>query len=259
LVLEERVCAHDRGVAIGERSDESGVNLLARDVDARVFEVRGRACVTDNRDSEAQIHGRPHRRIYAHRGHHSGHDQLIDPLAPQATFEIGAQECIRRLFDYNRLILGRSHSIIVLEPGGAGLQVLRVRFIPRVLDVPDRLGSRPEGAEHTRGDVSRVIAPDQGMSAAREVVALDIDQKQCAGHNATLPPPAPRPEHVAVPAGAVRVRVAVGWREDRGFDRRPEEDAMESVGLLDRAGRRRSPATLSGFHQGRVPRNKGLR
>ena len=34
---------------------------------------------------------------------------------------------------------------------------------------------------------------------------------------------------------------------------------MESVGLLDRAGRRRSPATLSGFHQGRVPRNKGLR
>ena len=34
---------------------------------------------------------------------------------------------------------------------------------------------------------------------------------------------------------------------------------MESVGLLDRAGRRRSPATLSSFHQGRVPRNKGLR
>jgi site-specific recombinase XerC len=34
---------------------------------------------------------------------------------------------------------------------------------------------------------------------------------------------------------------------------------MESVGLLDRAGRRRSQATLSGFHRGRVPRNKGLR
>ena len=34
---------------------------------------------------------------------------------------------------------------------------------------------------------------------------------------------------------------------------------MESVGLLDRAGRRRSQATLSGFHQHRVPRNKGLR
>ena len=34
---------------------------------------------------------------------------------------------------------------------------------------------------------------------------------------------------------------------------------MESVGLLDRAGRRRSQATLSGFHQGRGPRNKGLR
>ena len=42
------------------------------------------------------------------------------------------------------------------------------------------------------------------------------------------------------------------------FDR-PEEDVMESVGLLDRAGRRRSQATLSRFHQGRVPRNKGLR
>ena len=34
---------------------------------------------------------------------------------------------------------------------------------------------------------------------------------------------------------------------------------MESVSLLDCAGRRRSPATLSSFHQGRSPRNKGLR
>jgi integrase len=34
---------------------------------------------------------------------------------------------------------------------------------------------------------------------------------------------------------------------------------MEPVPLLDCAGRRRSPATLSSFHQGRPPRNKGLR
>jgi site-specific recombinase XerD len=42
-------------------------------------------------------------------------------------------------------------------------------------------------------------------------------------------------------------------------DRRPEEDPMESVVLLDCVGRRRSPATLSSFHQGRSPHNKGLR
>ena len=29
--------------------------------------------------------------------------------------------------------------------------------------------------------------------------------------------------------------------------------------LLDRAGRRRSPATMPGFHAGRSPHNKGLR
>ena len=34
---------------------------------------------------------------------------------------------------------------------------------------------------------------------------------------------------------------------------------MESVPLLDCAGRHRSQATLSSFHQGRAPRNKGLR
>ena len=34
---------------------------------------------------------------------------------------------------------------------------------------------------------------------------------------------------------------------------------MESVPLLDSAGRRRSPATLPSFHQGRPSRNKGLR
>jgi site-specific recombinase XerD len=34
---------------------------------------------------------------------------------------------------------------------------------------------------------------------------------------------------------------------------------VHPVALLDGAGRRRSPATTSGFHQGRPPRNKGLR
>jgi site-specific recombinase XerD len=34
---------------------------------------------------------------------------------------------------------------------------------------------------------------------------------------------------------------------------------MESLPLLDRAGRRRSPATTSRFHRGVSPRNKGLR
>ncbi len=34
---------------------------------------------------------------------------------------------------------------------------------------------------------------------------------------------------------------------------------MESVPLLDRAGRRRSPATTSRFHLGVLPPNKGLR
>lgn len=33
---------------------------------------------------------------------------------------------------------------------------------------------------------------------------------------------------------------------------------MESSPILDCAGRRRSPATLPGYHQGRPPRNKGL-
>ena len=33
---------------------------------------------------------------------------------------------------------------------------------------------------------------------------------------------------------------------------------MKSL-LLDAAGHRRSPATLPGYHQGRVPRNKWLR
>jgi site-specific recombinase XerD len=34
---------------------------------------------------------------------------------------------------------------------------------------------------------------------------------------------------------------------------------MQSTTVVDTAGRRRSPATLPGHHQGRAPRNKGLR
>jgi hypothetical protein len=34
---------------------------------------------------------------------------------------------------------------------------------------------------------------------------------------------------------------------------------MSTLQLLDAAGRRRSPATVPGFHAGRPPRNKGFR
>jgi hypothetical protein len=52
----------------------------------------------------------------------------------------------------------------------------------------------------------------------------------------------------------------VWGRDDAGVDHRPKEDVvMESVPLLDCAGRRRSPATLSSFHQARPPQNKALR
>jgi hypothetical protein len=37
------------------------------------------------------------------------------------------------------------------------------------------------------------------------------------------------------------------------------DDEQGSRVLLDRAGRRRSPAMMPGFHAGRPPRNKGLR
>jgi integrase len=43
------------------------------------------------------------------------------------------------------------------------------------------------------------------------------------------------------------------------LDGRSKEDVMESTSLLDCAGRRRSPATTSSFHEGLSPRNKGLR
>jgi site-specific recombinase XerD len=43
------------------------------------------------------------------------------------------------------------------------------------------------------------------------------------------------------------------------LDGRSKEDVMDSTLLLDCAGRRRSPATTSSFHEGLSPRNKGLR
>jgi hypothetical protein len=38
-----------------------------------------------------------------------------------------------------------------------------------------------------------------------------------------------------------------------------EGGSMSTLQLLDAAGRRRSPATLPGYHAGRPPRNKGFR
>jgi DNA-binding NarL/FixJ family response regulator len=40
---------------------------------------------------------------------------------------------------------------------------------------------------------------------------------------------------------------------------RSEEEPMTVLSVLDAAGRRRSPATMPGYHAGRPPRNKGIR
>src|SRR6185437_1994068 len=49
------------------------------------------------------------------------------------------------------------------------------------------------------------------------------------------------------------------WRDDRRVNTSSQGGRMSSNVLLDSCGRRRSPATLSSFHRGRPPRNKGQR
>jgi integrase len=52
----------------------------------------------------------------------------------------------------------------------------------------------------------------------------------------------------------------VGWLSSKNYPLLgSEEDPMTVPVVLDSAGRRRSPATLPGFHAGRPPRNKGMR
>jgi integrase len=48
-------------------------------------------------------------------------------------------------------------------------------------------------------------------------------------------------------------------QDDGGVNHHPQEDVMQPAALLDRAGRRRSPATTSSFPLGLPPRNKGRR
>ena len=81
----ERV--HDLGVTTGERGQERGVDLLAGYVHAGMLEVGGGAGVANHGYGKPEIDGRPHGGVDAHRGHHAGHDELIDPVAPQALLE----------------------------------------------------------------------------------------------------------------------------------------------------------------------------
>jgi len=56
---------------------------------------------------------------------------------------------------------------------------------------------------------------------------------------------------------SLRSRLAAG-ADDGLVNHRLREDLMASTTLVDIAGRRRSAATLPGYHQGRPPRNKGV-
>jgi integrase len=87
-----------------------------------------------------------------------------------------------------------------------------------------------------------------------------------------MPPVSRRPPLRAIPIADIhssfRLLAVVAVEPERTVDSMPtgarlrapdrQERVMSSV-LLDAAGRRRSPATMPGFHSGRPPRNKGRR
>ena len=58
---------------------------------------------------------------------------------------------------------------------------------------------------------------------------------------------------------AIARRSARAWTDADSRARSTSPRRVMSELLLDRAGRRRSPATMSGFHAGQAPGNKGLR
>jgi site-specific recombinase XerD len=63
------------------------------------------------------------------------------------------------------------------------------------------------------------------------------------------------------PVGPQRDR-SIGFSDGEKMGRSmvvPKEDVMQPAVSLDRAGRRRSPATTAAFHQGVPPHNKGVR
>jgi integrase len=78
-------------------------------------------------------------------------------------------------------------------------------------------------------------------------------RSQCTGTLTSARQPAAR-----VPSPEAE-REGTAERDDATVNDRPKEDVMESTQLVDCAGRRRSPATLPGYHRRRPPRNKGLR
>jgi integrase len=95
---------------------------------------------------------------------------------------------------------------------------------------------RPRDRNRQRPSARRLERPDRTARCRAVTIALD-------------------PSH-SRPDGCGRRELG---QDDGSVNHRPQEDVMESLPLLDRAGRRRSPATHSSFHRGVPPRNKGLR
>jgi hypothetical protein len=167
--------------------------------------------------------------------------------------------------------------LLELEPGdlAAGYQRSswiaspRVRERPRVLGRLGVLGAGPL-SEH-------FPLPDQSGERGLRFGVADFTDQQVKLSAGSHQAPNVTPTHggtVVAVGGWVRDLSACGvrgrgehsryptralGREDAGVDHCPKGGCMQSVPLLDCAGRRRSPATLASFHAGRPPRNKGLR
>ncbi len=159
------------------------MNLLARYGDAAVGEVGGGAGIAHDGDVEAEVDGGPDCGVDAHRGHHPGDDEFVDAGALQPPLEVGAEERVRCLLDDDRLLPSRGDAIIVGETGRPRLEIRRVRLVPGVLDMDDRLGAGAKAGEDRRGGVRGAIASDERVAAVGEVVALDVDEQQSPRHD----------------------------------------------------------------------------
>ena len=145
-------------------------------------EVGSGAAVVDDRRLEPEVHRGPDGRIDAHARHHSGDHELIDAARAELVCESRAHKAVGlRLLEYELALGGRDEGMD-LDAVGARTHERRIRRVPHVFQVHDRLPRRPERREHSPRRGSGGLGFHEGIRATGEVVALDVDDQESAGH-----------------------------------------------------------------------------
>src|SRR6185295_9963976 len=116
-------------------------------------------------------------------------DELVHTCLAKLRLELRLAKAIRVLLRDHGLPIEGLDALVDLDALRARPHEGRLLLVPDVAHVEDGIAGRAEAREEPGSGRGRSLRALEGMGPAREVVLLDVDDDEAAGHGGSKPGP----------------------------------------------------------------------